>query len=284
MGFPPEFGYYRPSSLQDALRFLELYEAKPLAGGQSLIPMLKFRLIRPKYLVDLNPLKEMDYVVREEDKVKVGAMTRHYELVKSGLVRNDLPLLQRAASKVGDMQVRNMGTIGGSISHADPAANYPPVLLAYDAEIKIASSKGERVVKARDFFKGPYTTDLKEGELVVEVSFPVLKGYKYEYEKVVRRAGDFALAGMAVLAKVSDKVEDLRVAYTGVHDMAYRPYELEKDLLDKRPSADAIQRFAEAVSKEVNPPSDNRGSSEYRRKVVRVMTVKVLKGVLGVVG
>jgi len=281
--YPPQFGYYRPTSLADALDFLAGGNVKPLAGGQSLIPMLKFRLLQPKFLLDLNPLKELSHISISEDKVIIGATTRHEELVKSGIVRRDLPLLHQSATKVGDTQVRNMGTIGGSLANADPSADYPAVVLAYEANLRLVSSKGERVVNVKDFFKGPFTTELREDELLYEIEFPKLEGYKYKYSKVVRRAGDFALVGMAVLAKVDGEIKDIRVSYTGVSDKPFRPFELEKTIIGSKPSPELINKFAEQVITLVKPPSDSRGSSEYRRKVMKILTINTLKEVLGVV-
>jgi glyceraldehyde dehydrogenase medium subunit len=278
--YPPEFGYYKPESLADALDFLKGGNVKPLAGGQSLIPMLKFRILQPKFILDLNPLKELSYIKPEENTVKIGALTRYSEMVKSGIVRRDLPLLHEASGKVGDMQVRNMGTIGGSLSNADPSADLPAVALAYDAKIKLISTQGERVVEARDFFKGPFTTELREDEILSEVELPILKGYNHKYAKIVRRAGDYALVGVAVLAKVGETIEDIRIAYTGVSDKAYRPYELEKTLLNSKPTEDLLRKFSEEVTKEVNPPSDSRGSSDYKKKVMKNLTFNVLKEVI----
>jgi glyceraldehyde dehydrogenase medium subunit len=281
--YPPQLGYYRPVSLSDALDFLSNEDVKPLAGGQSLIPMLKFRILKPKFLLDLNPLKELNHISLGEDSVIIGATVTHASLVKSGIVRIDLPLLHQSAKKVGDMQVRNMGTIGGSLANADPSADYPAVVTAYNTKLRLQSSKGVREVEAKDFFKGPYTTELREDELLVEIVFPKLKGYNYKYSKIVRRAGDYALTGMAVLAKVDGVVKDIRIAYTGVSDKPFRPYELEKSLLDTKPSENVIRDFAEKVASQVNPPSDSRGSSEYRRKVMKALTVNTLKEVLGIV-
>lgn len=279
--YPPRFGYYKPSSLADALDFLNGGNARALAGGQSLIPMLKLRVIQPTFLVDINPLKELDVVKDEGKEVSVGALVRHQEMVKNPLLKAKVPLLSQTASKVGDMQVRNLGTIGGSLCNADPSADYPAVALAYDAKMKLVSSSGEREVDAKNFFKGPFTTETKENELLTEIRFPVLEGYRFKYEKVVRRAGDYALVGMAVLAKVEgNSIADLRVAYTGVSDKPYRPYELEKTLIGQKVSDELIKSFAEKVSNSVNPPSDSRGSSSYRRKVMYLMTVNVLKEVL----
>ncbi len=280
MMYPPEFGYYKPESIADALDFLNGGNVKPLAGGQSLIPMLKFRILQPKFILDLNPLREMSYIKPEENSVKIGALTKYYELVKSGIIRRDLPLLHEASEKIGDMQVRNMGTIGGSLSNADPSADLPAVTLAYDAKIKLISTQGERTVEAKDFFKGPFTTELKENEILSEVELPILKGYKHTYVKIVRRAGDFALVGMAILAKVGETVEDIKIAYTGVSDKPYRPYELEKTLIGSKPTEELFRKFSEDVTKEVNPPSDSRGSSEYKKKVMKNLTFNTLKEVV----
>lgn len=281
--FPPQFGYYRPSSLADALDFLSGGGAKPLAGGQSLIPMLKFRVIQPKFLVDLNPLRELYFIKNEGNVVSIGSLIKHSDLIKDLTVRSKLPLLSHTASKVGDMQVRNMGTIGGSLSNADPSADYPAIALVYDVKLTLSSVRGEREVSAKEFFKGPFTTEIAEDELLKEIKFPILEGYKFKYEKIVRRAGDFALVGMAVLAKVEEgKVDDIRIAYTGVSDRPYRPYEHEKMLLGNV-TMDKLKEFAEKVSNSVNPPSDSRGSSTYRRKVMQLVTLNVLKEVLGVV-
>lgn len=279
--YPPRFGYYRPSSIADALDFLNGGNARPLAGGQSIIPMLKLRVIQPAFLVDINPLKDLDFVKDEGKTVSVGSLVRHQEILKNPLLKSKVPLLSHTAAKVGDMQVRNLGTIGGSLCNADPSADYPAVALAYNAKMKLVSSSGEREVEAKDFFKGPFTTEAKENELLTEIKFPILEGYRFKYEKIVRRAGDYALVGMAVLAKIEDNsIVDLRVAYTGVSDRPYRPYELEKTLIGQKVSDDLIRSFAEKVSNSVNPPSDSRGSSSYRRKVMHLLTLNTLKEVL----
>ncbi|ARM77204.1 glyceraldehyde dehydrogenase subunit beta [Acidianus manzaensis] len=279
--FPPKFGYYKPSSLPDALDFLNGGGARPLAGGQSLIPMLKLRVIQPNFLVDLNQLKELDYVKDEGKTLSIGSLTRYSEIVNNYILKTKAPLLSETAGKVGDLQVRNLGTIGGSLSNADPSADYPAVALAYDATMTLLSSNGERKVKAKDFFKGPFTTELAENEILSKIEFPVLEGYKFKYQKIVRRAGDFALVGMALLSKVEgDTIVDLRVAYTGVSDKPYRPYELEKTLINQKINDDLFKQFAEKVSNSVNPPSDSRGSSSYRRKVMSILTYNTLKEVL----
>lgn len=276
--YPPEFGYFKPSSVDEALDFLDKEDARPIAGGQSLIPMLKLRVISLNYVVDLNPLTSLSYIKDEGNEVRVGALTRHAEIVSN--TSSKVPLLYDAARQVGDVQVRNLGTIGGSISNADPAADYPSVLLALDAKVVISSKSGERIVSAKDFFKGPFTTDLKKGEIVKEIVFPRLEGYKTAYIKVVRRAGDFALASLAMAIKVSNgNVEDVRLAYSGVSDSPYRAYEAEKILIGNKLTDETIQEAAEKAAGGANPPTDVRGSSWYRKEVMKVITVKGLRGV-----
>jgi len=277
--YPPKIGYVIPDTLEEAMEFLENHEdARPLAGGHSLIPALKLRIIRPSYLVEIRRFKELNYVKKEGNIYKIGALTTHYDIIRA-----NIPLLSETATTIGDPQVRNMGTIGGSLANADPSADYPAVVLAYEANLRLVSSKGERVVNVKDFFKGPFTTELREDELLYEIEFPKLEGYKYKYSKVVRRAGDFALVGMAVLAKVDGEIKDIRVSYTGVSDKPFRPFELEKTIIGSKPSLELINKFAEQVITLVKPPSDSRGSSEYRRKVMRILTINTLKEVLGVV-
>ncbi|EHP69146.1 aerobic-type carbon monoxide dehydrogenase, middle subunit CoxM/CutM-like protein [Metallosphaera yellowstonensis MK1] len=265
--YPPQVGYFRPESLGEALEFLEREEAKVLAGGQSLIPMLKLRVLRPKYLVDIGGLKELSYI-KEGDTISIGATTRHFELASRRI--RGLEILQEAASKVGDVQVRNVGTIGGSVCNADPAADYPAVLTALDATMKVRSKKGTREVKAHDFFKGPFSVDLNPGEVLEEIRIPRLEGYRQTYRKVVRRAGDFALAGLALAIKLdSGVVKDVRIAFTGVSQGPHRAKEAEKVLRDSKLTKDVIKRASEASTSGANPPSDSRGSSWYRLEVMK---------------
>ncbi|MEM0173256.1 MAG: glyceraldehyde dehydrogenase subunit beta [Sulfolobaceae archaeon] len=279
--YPPEFGYFIPASLTEALDFLDREDARPLAGGQSLIPMLKMRIISPKYLVDINRLVEISYIRDEVDKIRIGAITRYYDALKNSSVQSKLPLLYSALRKIADMQVRNLGTFGGSVSHADPASDLPTVLLAYDAKIRVTSLSEERVVEAKNFFKGPFTTDLRRGELVKEIEIPVLSGYKMDYIKVVRRAGDYALVGLACAVKLKDGyIEDIRLGYAAVDSKPYRPYEVEKKVIGNKLTPELIDEIAEKAASGANPPSDVRGSSWYRREVMKIITKKALRGVL----
>ncbi|QKR00553.1 xanthine dehydrogenase family protein subunit M [Metallosphaera tengchongensis] len=271
--YPPKFGYVIPDSLDEANEFLETHEdAKALAGGHSLIPMLKLRILRPSYLVELKGLNDLHYMRREAGKIHIGALTTHYEILKG-----NLPLLSEAASTVADPQVRNMGTIGGVISHLDPAADYPASLIAMDATVKIKGTKGEREVPFKDFAKDMFSPDLAPGELVKEVITPEFAGYTFSYKKLERRAGDYAIVGVAVLMRrEGDVVKDLRIGLTAVNNKAVRALEAEKVLLDREPNEKLIEEAAEKAMGYANPTSDIRGSAEYKKKMTKVMTKRAL--------
>src|SRR5579885_3534039 len=201
--FPSSFEYFCPSTLQEALSLLSTYEddAKVLAGGQSLVSMLKLRLASPKYLVDINRINGLNYIRQEDGKIAIGAMTRYADVRESKLLQDLCPLLPRAAAVVGDVQVRNRGTIGGSVAHADPAGDVPAAVLALDADLKAVGPKGERWIKAVDFFQGMYATELQPNEILTEVRVPVIKDRKSAYLKSARRPSDFAIVGIAVCLK-----------------------------------------------------------------------------------
>lgn len=270
--YPPKFGYVIPENLGEALEFLEEHQdARPLAGGHSLIPMLKLRLIRPSYLVEIRRLP-FSYIKKENNFYKIGALTTHYTIANS-----QIPLLSETASKIGDPQVRNMGTIGGSVSHLDPSADYPAALVAMDAEVKISGRKGERIVNFSSYAKDMFTPDLNPGELVTEVQVPTFEGYKFSYQKLERRAGDFAIVGVAVLLKSSGEViEDIRIGLTAVNNVAVRAKGAEEELLGKRISDEIIEKASTRAMESANPSSDLRGSAEYKKKMVKVLTKKAI--------
>lgn len=275
--YPPKIGYVIPDNVKEAVEFLESHDdAKPLAGGHSLIPMLKLRIIRPSYLVEIRRLPELHYIRVEGNVVKIGSMSTHYDIVKA-----NIPLLSETASKIGDPQVRNMGTIGGSISHLDPAADYPAALIALDAKVKIRSSRGERVENFSSFAKDMFTPDLNQGEIVTEIEIPLLKDYKYSYQKLERRAGDFAIVGVAVALKVNgDVIEDARIGLTAVNKTAVRATEAEKILMSGKISEKLIEDAATKAMDYANPTSDIRGSAEYKKKMVKVMTRRAILAAL----
>ncbi|MEM3939167.1 MAG: glyceraldehyde dehydrogenase subunit beta [Saccharolobus sp.] len=279
--YPADFSYVRVDNVEEAVKFLESHEdSRPLAGGQSLIPMLKLRVISPSYIVDLNPIPSLSYVRSSFNSTRIGALTRYNDILKSDLVKINVPLLHQAVKVVGDMQVRNLGTIGGSVANSDPSSDVPVVLTALNAEIVLTSSSGNRTVNALDFFKGAFTNDIRKGEIVSEIILPHLEGYRTFYRKVVRRAGDFALVSLALAVKLrGSEIEDIRLAYGGVSDKPFRALEVEKSVIGRKLNNDIIEEIVNKVSSQVNPPSDTRGSSWYRKEVMKVITRKTLKEV-----
>lgn len=271
--YPPKIGYVIPESLEEASEFLQKHDdAKILAGGHSLIPMLKLRIIRPSYLVEIRRLESLHYITKAENEIRLGALSTHYEILKA-----NIPLLSETASKIGDPQVRNMGTIGGSVSHLDPSADYPAALIAMDAKIRIKSVKGERVELFKDFAKDMFTPDLTQGEIVTEIIVPNFSGYRYSYQKLERKAGDFAIVGVAVLLKTEgETIKDVRIGITGVNNVAVRATDVENMLKDSKISNELIEKAANEAVKYANPVADLRGSVEYKKKATIVMTKRAL--------
>lgn len=279
--YPPSFKLLVPRSLDEALQMLAEHgeEAKLLAGGHSLIPLMKLRLARPAYIIYLGKLKELSYIREEGGIIRIGALTTHSEIESSQLLREKCPLLAETASKIGDRQVRNMGTIGGSIAHADPAADYPAALAALEADVVLRSVKGERSVKILDFIKGPYITDLSPQEMVTEVRVPVTGGaVGSSYEKLVFRASDFAIVGVAALIELGKDgvAEKVRVALTGVAEGPVRARGVEEELEGKQITEEDIDKASRRASEGLEPPSDIRASGEYRKAMAEALTRRAL--------
>ncbi len=279
--YPPRFSLIVPSTLEEALDALSRYgeEAKALAGGHSLIPLMKLRLTSPKYLIYIGKIQGLSYIREEAGKIHIGCMTTHAMIESSDLLRKKNPLLSETASKIGDLQVRNMGTIGGSLAHADPAADYPAAITALEGEIVARSVKGERVIKAQEFFKGPFSTTLRSDELLVEVRVPSMEGYfGTAYEKLVFRATDFAIVGVAAVLELDrgGTIQRARVALTGVGSTPVRAKSVEEELIGKQASKDLVVKVSARASEGLNPPSDIRASSEYRKAMAAVMTKRAL--------
>ena len=275
--YPPKFGYVIPENLNEALEFLEEHpDAKPLAGGQSLIRQLKLRQIRPSYLVEIRRLP-LDYIRKEGNIYKIGALTTHYTLSKS-----QIPLLNETASKTADPQVRNMGTIGGVVALMHPATDNFAALIAMDAKVKITSRKQERIVDFSSFQKGRFKADLSPGELVTEIQIPTFEGYKFSYQKLAKRIIDHPIVGVGVLVKLSgDTIEDIRIGITGASDVpAVRAKGAEEELLGKRINDEIIEKAANRAMESVNPASDLVASAEYRKKMVKVLTKKAILNAL----
>ena len=278
---PPQFDYHAPASAAEALELLGRYgaDARLLAGGQSLVPLLNFRLSAPAVIVDLNRAADLAYIREENGRVRLGAMTRQRAIEFSPLVKSRLPLLAEATRWVGHLPTRTRGTIGGSLAHSDPAAEYPAVATALDTEFVIRARTGERVVRVTEFFVGLMTTAVQPGEMLVEVRLPVLAPNSgWAFEEFSRRHGDFAIIGIAAMVTAEgDRCRSARLAACGAAPAAMRLRGAEEILeqggLGDRYIDDAAARAAELV----DPSADLHASVEYRRHLTRVLTRRALK-------
>jgi CO/xanthine dehydrogenase FAD-binding subunit len=278
---PPSFLYACPRALDEALALLSEHgeAAKLLAGGQSLVPMMNLRLAEPRVLIDLNRLSELSYIRREGATLRVGAMTRHRDLEISAEVPLAEPLLVRAASEIGHLAIRNRGTIGGSVAHADPAAEWPLVAVALDARLLLRSAAGERTIAAREFFVGPLTTALGPTEMLTEVAFPVAPPASgFGFSELCRRPGDFAIVAVAcrVARDGSGVCRSSTLAVGGAHGTPIHVAEVEGILGGSRGDADALRAAAEAVRRAVDPGGDVHGSADYRRRMAGVLARRAL--------
>jgi carbon-monoxide dehydrogenase medium subunit len=278
---PQQFEYSAPKTLDEALGLLA-EGAKPLAGGMSLIPMMKLRLAAPEHLVDLGRIKDLNYIREEAGAIHIGATATHQDVLSSPLVRGKCPLLAETASHIGDVQVRNMGTIGGSVAHADPAADYPAALQALEAKIVLKGSKSERTVSADEFFVDTFTTALEPGEIVREVIVPLDgEGTGTNYQKVLQPASGFAIVGIAVrVRKSGGKITMARIGVTGLANRAFRAAASEKALEGKPGSAAEVQAAAAAVVQGVEANSDLHASAEYRCHLATVYAARALTAAL----
>ncbi|MDG6933940.1 MAG: xanthine dehydrogenase family protein subunit M [Nitrososphaerota archaeon] len=282
--YPRKFDYYAPKTLSQALQLISEKgeDAKILAGGQSLIPMMKLRLASPAFVVDLNGIKELSYIKSEGGTMKLGSMTRHADIEHSSVVASKAPIMVEAASQIADQQVRNLGTIGGSLCHADPSADWPAVVLALDAELE-AKGTVERVIRSKDFFKGPFETALSQAEILTEVRFripPAKSGYSYT--KFERKAGDFATVGVATQLEMGEDgtVSKARIALTAAGPAPFRAEEAEKLITGQRPTAELVEKAAKAASDASDPAPDLRGSAEYKKDMARVFTKRSIRSAL----
>ncbi|MGB7024856.1 MAG: xanthine dehydrogenase family protein subunit M [Candidatus Acidiferrales bacterium] len=282
---PSEFEYQAPKTLDEALRALGRHgdEAKLLAGGHSLLPMMKLRLASPRYIVDIGRIRGMDYIREERDKIAIGALVTHAQVITSELLRAKCPLLPEAASEIGDMQVRNRGTIGGSVAHSDPAADYPAAILALDAEMVVQSSSGKRTIPAADFFVDLLTTQIRPGEILTEVRVPIKRaGEGMAYKKLHQPASGFAIVGAAarVIATKAGQIEDIAVGMTGVGSKGYRATAVEKALRGKNASASLIADACAKAAQGVDPLGDIFASAEYRREMASVFARRAITSAL----
>lgn len=276
---PANFEYHRAATLDDAVQFLRDHpDAKLLAGGHSLLPAMKLRLDTPGHLLDISRISGLDSIRKDGDVVAIGPTCTHAAIAASDVVAQHAPLLAEAAAAIGDVQVRNKGTIGGSLAHADPAADYPAAILAADAQIVIKGSGGERVVDAADFFQGLFATALGSGEILSEIRLPLMaSGAGASYQKYVQPASRFAIVGCAAIVhKDNGACKDVRVAFTGVADKAFRDTAVE-DALRGQPLTDSsIERAAQQAAASVDPLNDHFASEDYRRHLARVFARRAL--------
>jgi carbon-monoxide dehydrogenase medium subunit len=271
------FDYESPRTLSEALDLLSSREdAKVLAGGHSLLPAMRLRLASPALLVDIGRIGGLSYIRETGDYIAIGAMTTHFEIANSPTLLRQSPLLALAATQIGDTQVRNRGTIGGSLAQAHPAADYPASILALDADIVASSRSGERVIDAADFFTGMFSTALQPNELLTEVRIPKTTGEGVAYKKHHHPASGFAVVGVAVrLSDSGGKVERVAIGITGVSDHAYRATAVEERLRGK--AAKSFAGTTEDVTKGVDVLGDYYASTEYRSHLAAVLTRRALE-------
>ncbi len=273
---PAEFDYKAPDSLEEAIRLLSEggEDAKLLAGGHSLLPLMKLRLAAPALLVDLRKVPGLSGVERQNGGFRIGAMTRHAELAANG----DLGVVATAAGSIADQQVRNRGTIGGSLAHGDPASDLPAVVLALDGTVTAQGPSGSRDIAASELFQDYLTTALEPTEVVTSINLPALDGYGFGYEKFARRAEDWAMVGVCAMVKSSGGTcEDVRVGLTHMGSTPLRATAVEEFLRGQPLNADSIAAAAEQAAEGTDPPGDLNATPEYKKHLARVLTRRALE-------
>lgn len=276
------FEYSAPNSLQEALQLLADGSAKVLAGGMSLIPMMKLRLAAPDHLVDLRRVPDLKTISESSGEIHIGAMATHYDLESSPLLRQRCPLLAEAAGHIGDVQVRNMGTIGGSVSHADPAADYPASLLALGAKVRLVRAGGERTLSLEDFLVDTFTTAAEPGEIVREIIVPVEESNTgVNYQKMLQLASGFAIVGVAArLRKNNGKISLARVGVTGLASRPFRAAAVETRLEGAAGTDDDILQAAAIIVNGVDANSDIHASANYRKQMAKVYGARAIRAAL----
>jgi CO/xanthine dehydrogenase FAD-binding subunit len=282
---PPAFEYHDPATLAEALDVLAGHgaDAKVLAGGQSLVPLLNLRLARPACLVDLNRIEELAYLRLEDGSLRIGSMTRHSQLERSPDVGRRVPLLREAVQLVGHAQIRNRGTVGGSAAHADPAAELPAAFAALGARFHTRSQRGGRSLGAGEFFRSYWTTALAPDELLVEIEVPVPPPGGHAFAEYARRHGDFALGGAAVQLRLDEagRCAEAAIALLAAGPVPLRRPEVEAWLAGRVLDEETAREAAERAAADVTPAGDVHGSGEYRREVVEAMARRALLAAAG---
>jgi carbon-monoxide dehydrogenase medium subunit len=272
---PSSFAYESPTTLEDALRLLaQGGEIKVLAGGHSLLPAMKLRLAQPQLVVDIGRLRELSYIREQDGKIAIGSMTTHYEIESSAMLRDKCPLLPEVALQIGDVQVRNKGTLGGSLVHADPAADWPAAMLALNADLDIAGPNGRRTVKAEEFFIEMMQSTVQPNEILCEIRLP-LTAKSVAYVKTAQKASGFAIAGVAAVLDVQNQTASIGV--TGVASKAYRAKGVEQALQGKPLTPDSIRTAAAKAADEIETLNDIHASAAFRAHLAVVNCRRALE-------
>jgi carbon-monoxide dehydrogenase medium subunit len=277
---PAPFAYHRPASLAETFDLLDRYgdDGRILAGGQSLVPTLNMRLVTPRAVIDLNRLPGLDAIRPTAEGLEIGALVRHAALERSALVTEHASLIAAAIPHVGHAAIRARGTVGGSLALADPAAELPACAVALQAKIRVTSRRGGRDIAAADFFRGIYTTALEPGEVVTAITVPrAAAGWRWGFEELARRHGDFALAGLAAGVRLErEAVAEARLVCFGVGTKPVRARAAEAALIGRRADAEALAAAGRALDGDLDPPGDIHGSPALRRHLARVLLARVV--------
>jgi len=279
---PSAFEYHNPQSVEEAVELLDRYgdEAKIIAGGQSLVPMMNFRLARPEILIDINGIKELEYIKSEGDELVIGALTRERDIEKSPLVMEQFPFLAQAISYIGHSAIRNRGTIGGSLVHADPSAELPTALCALNGKLKVVGPSGEKILEPEEFFLTYLTTSLEPSDLLTEVRIPALpEKTGWSFSELSRRSGDFAIVAVGILlfSEAPGVCREARIAMGGVAATPMRAQEAEALLAGQELSEDLIAKAALQAAEETDTEPDYHASAEYRMDMARVFVKRGLQ-------
>ena len=278
---PSQFEYFAPETLDEAVSLLNEHgsEAVVLAGGQSLIPLMKLQLAAPEYVVDINRIPGLADISEENDFLRIGSLTREADLDRSEIVRAKYPILQDTTSVIADPLVRNMATVGGNLAHGDPANDHPATMLALGAQVVAVGAAGQRLISVSDFFEGPLTTTLNHGEILTEIRIPTPpQGSGGAYLKLERKVGDYAIAGVAAVITAADGVcQQAGIGLTNAGPIPIKAGTAEAFLVGKRLDDETIREAARLASQEAQPSADLRGSEEYKRDMVRVIAGRALR-------
>jgi carbon-monoxide dehydrogenase medium subunit len=278
---PPAFEYLRPKTVPEAISMLQQHgeDAKILSGGQSLIPMMKFRLARPSHLIDINRIAELAYIKEESGFLRIGGLTREAELESSAIVRDKYPLLLDTARVIADPQVRNLATVGGNLAHGDPANDHPATMIALRAQIVATGAKGQRVIPIDEFFVSLFETALEKDEILTEIRIPSPSAHSGgAYLKLERKVGDFATAAVAVQLTLDEKgaMEKVGIGLTNVGPTPLRARKAEDAMQGKKPDAAVIRQAAQLASDDAQPSSDLRGPAEYKKGLIKELTSRAI--------